>query len=77
MFRRVMIFSTIAVALAGTTVLAQGLRGRAGGRVFERLQQRLNLTDTQINGVRALQENRRKETESLRQEMQQKRQALR
>ena len=81
MLRRVIVFSTIVVALAGTTVLAQvraqGFRGRAGDRIFDRLQQRLNLTDTQKNGVRALQENRQKEMESLRQEMQQQRQALR
>jgi len=37
----------------------------------------LNLNDTQMNGIRALQENRRKEMESLRQEMAPKRQALR
>src|SRR6059058_6234023 len=89
MFRRLIIISSIAVALAGTAALAQGLRGRQAvrggqgrrdalaGRVVERLQQRLNLTDAQMNGIRALQENRRKEIESLRQELQPKRQALR
>ena len=75
MFRRTIIISTVALALAGTAVLAQGLRGRAvgrnalSGRSFERLQQKLSLTDAQINGIRALQENRRKETASLRQEI--------
>jgi Spy/CpxP family protein refolding chaperone len=59
------------------------LRGRAANpnafsdRRLERLQQTLNLTDAQMNGLRALQENRRRETESLQQEMRQKRQALR
>jgi Spy/CpxP family protein refolding chaperone len=83
MFRRTIIISTIVVALAGTAVLAQGLRGRAAGRNavsgrrLDRLQQGLNLTDAQINGIRALQENRRKETESLRQEIQPERRALR
>lgn len=83
MFRRTIIISSIALALTGTVVLAQGVRGRAAarnalsGRGFERLQQRLNLTDAQTNGIRALQENKRKETESLRQEIQPRRQALR
>ena len=88
MFRRLIIVSSIAVLLAGTAALAQGFRGRpglrdgfgqgafAGGRL-ERLKQTLNLTDAQVNGIRALEENRRKEMESLRQEMQPKRQALR
>jgi Spy/CpxP family protein refolding chaperone len=52
-------------------------RDRLAGKGLERLQQRLNLSETQMNGVRALAENRRKETESLQQEQQQKRQALR
>jgi Spy/CpxP family protein refolding chaperone len=101
MFRQVVIVSGIAVALAGSAVMAQGLRQggvRGGGiarqlrnnrqtrggqqgpfsdRVVQRLQQRLNLTDAQVNGLTALQENRRKETEALQQEVQQKRQALR
>ena len=83
MFRRLVIISTIAAALAGSAASAQGRRGRAAvrngleGRVFQRLQQRLNLTETQVNGFRALQENRRREVESLQQETQQKRQALR
>lgn len=83
MFRRVIIISTIVLALTGTAMLAQGLRGKAAGqnalsgRGMQRLQQRLNLTDAQINGIRALQENRRKETESLRQEIRPERQTLR
>jgi len=82
MFRRIFIISTIVVALAGTAALAQGFRGNRGrqaqsGRLLERLQQKLNLNETQVNGIRALEENRRKEMESLRQEVQPKRQALR
>jgi len=82
MFRRIFITSTIVVALAGTAALAQGFRGNRGreaqsGRLLERLQQKLNLNETQVNGIRALEENRRKEMESLRQEVQPKRQALR
>jgi Spy/CpxP family protein refolding chaperone len=58
------------------------LRGRGAnrqdpGRKLERLQQRLNLNETQLNGFRALQETRQKEAEPLQQETQQKRQALR
>ena len=83
MFRRVVIISTIVLTLAGTVATAQGLRRRAAGRRafagqrIDRLQQRLGLSDTQMNGIRALQENRRKEAQSLRQETQQKRQTLR
>jgi Spy/CpxP family protein refolding chaperone len=47
------------------------------GRMLERLQQKLNLSEVQVNGIRALEETRRKEMESLRQEVQPKRQALR
>ena len=97
MFRRLLMISSIAAALAGTGALAQDFQGkrigRAGaarqfrqrgagkngfeGRTLERLQQKLNLTEVQMNGVRALEETRRKEMESLRQEVQPKRQALR
>jgi Spy/CpxP family protein refolding chaperone len=84
MFRRLLIISSIVAALAGTAALAQGFRNRAAGRrdalngrMLERLQQRLSLTEVQMNGIRALDENRRKEMELLRQEMQPKRQALR
>ena len=97
MFRRLVIISSLVVALAGTAALAQGvranrgrragaaaqLRGRAADRnglsdkVLERLQQRLSLNETQMNGVRALQQNRQTELQSVRQEQQQKRQALR
>jgi len=82
MFRRLVMISSIVVALAGTAALAQGFRGNRGreaqsGRLLERLQQKLNLTEAQMNGIRALEENRRKEMDSLRQESQPKRQALR
>jgi Spy/CpxP family protein refolding chaperone len=84
MFRRLVIVSSLAVALAGTAALAQGVRGpRAhnrgarGGLGLQGLQQKLNLTDVQMNAVRALQETRRSETQSLQQEMRQKRQTLR
>ena len=68
---------------AGRNGFAGQLRGRGArgnrlaGKGLERLQQRLNLNETQMNGVRALAENRRKETELFQQEQQQKRQALR
>jgi hypothetical protein len=55
-------------------------RGKGGaleGRNLTRLQQRLNLNDTQMSGIRSLEENRRKDLESLRQEMAPKRQQLR
>ena len=83
MLRRTVIISSIAVALIASAALAQGRGGKArgrnalGGRVLERLEQRLNLTDAQKNGLNALQENRRKEVGSLQQEIRQKRQALR
>ena len=85
MFRRLVIISSFAAALAGTVALGQGLQGRHraegrnafDGRMLERLQQKLNLSETQMNGIRALEETRRKEMESLRQEVQPKRQALR
>jgi len=80
MFRRLLMISSLVVTLAGTAALAQGFRGNRDGRatrLLERLQQRLNLNETQVNGVRALEENRRKEMESLRQEIAPKRQALR
>jgi len=87
MFHRILIISSLVVALAGTAALAQGLRNRQAGRAaianglggqrVERLQQRLNLTDAQMNGIRALAQTRRQEIQSLRPEMQQKRQTLR
>jgi Spy/CpxP family protein refolding chaperone len=78
-----MIISSLVVALAGTAALAQGGRGQRGlkgaraGQRFEQLEQRLNLTDVQKNALRALQETRRAETQSLQQELQRKRQTLR
>jgi Spy/CpxP family protein refolding chaperone len=96
MFRRLLMISSIAAALAGTVALAQDIQdkqaGRAGaarqlrqrggrnardGRMLERLQQKLNLNEAQMNSIRALEETRKKEMESLRQEVQPKRQALR
>ena len=83
MFRRTVIFTSLVVALAGTAALAQGRRGnaaRAGGfpaQRLERLQERLNLNENQMNGLRALEDNRRKEMQALRQDLQPKRQALR
>ncbi len=61
---------------------ARQLRDRSNsdarqGRLLDRLQQRLNLNQTQRDGLRALQENRRTETDSLQREVQQKRQTLR
>ena len=85
MFRRLLITSSMVVVLAGTAALAQGVRAkglRSGNRqefsdrTVERLQQSLNLNETQLSGIRALQETRQKEAQSLQQETQQKRQAL-
>jgi Spy/CpxP family protein refolding chaperone len=82
MFRRTLIITSLIMALAGTAALAQGLRGKAARRGgspvqrLERLQQKLNLNETQMNGIRALDETRRKELESMRGELQQKRQGL-
>jgi Spy/CpxP family protein refolding chaperone len=67
----------IARQLRNRTNRGAGQQGALADRVLQRLQQRLNLTDAQLNGLNALQENRRKETELLQQEVQQKRQALR
>jgi len=77
--------SSIVAALAGTAALAQGFQGRhrgegrnaSEGRMLERLQQKLNLSETQMNGIRGLEDTRKKEMESLRQEVQPKREALR
>ena len=85
MFRRLLMISSIVAALAGTAALAQGFQGRHRGegrnasesRMLERLQQKLNLSETQMNGIRGLEDTRKKEMESLRQEVQPKRQALR
>jgi Spy/CpxP family protein refolding chaperone len=85
MFRRTILTSCLAVALAGTAVLAQGFHSKAAGRFggqsgqnfIERMQQRLNLTPAQVDGIRALQENRQKQMQALRQEMQPERKALR
>jgi Spy/CpxP family protein refolding chaperone len=68
---------------AGRDGAARQLRQRGAGRnardgrMLERLQHKLNLSETQMNGMRALEETRKKEMESLRQEVQPKRQALR
>ena len=51
-------------------------RGGLADRKLERIQQKLGLNASQMNGIEALQENRRRELESLQQELQQKRQAL-
>jgi Spy/CpxP family protein refolding chaperone len=78
MFRRLIVIAGLIVALAATSVLAQGLRrranpegrqgqGRGQGQRIERLQERLNLTEAQMNEIRALQEIRRKEAEAANQ----------
>jgi Spy/CpxP family protein refolding chaperone len=87
MFRQLTVIAIIA-ALAGPTVLAaQGLRARRAvgqrqqrvqrGERVGQVQQRLNLNAAQQEGLRALQQNRRAETQSFQQELRQKRQALR
>ena len=83
MFRRLVITSSIVFVLAGTAAIAQGFRGKGfgggarSGQILERLQQKLNLTEAQMQGIRALQETRRTEMASLRQDLKPKRQALR
>ncbi len=84
MFRRIIITLAAISMLGATIVSAQRPANRRAARQAEiasrrmdRIQQRLNLSDSQLNGIHALQENRRKEMESLQQEVQQKRQALR
>jgi Spy/CpxP family protein refolding chaperone len=85
MFGKITIVTALVAALAGTATLAQGLRaGRApgagrdaGGLRMNRIQQALSLTETQMDGVRALQENRKKDLEERPAEVRQKRQALR
>jgi Spy/CpxP family protein refolding chaperone len=83
MFQRTIIIATAVTALLAVSVFGQGLRGRAAGRAggpaqrIEKLQKKLNLTDTQMSGIRALAETRRQEMQSLRQELKPKRQALR
>src|SRR5690349_974116 len=85
MFRRTILTSCLVLALAGTAALAQGLHGRAAARsggqagqnFLGRMQQRLNLTPAQLDGIRALQDNRQKEMQALRQEIQPERKALR
>jgi Spy/CpxP family protein refolding chaperone len=85
MFRRKIFTSCLVVGLAGTALLAQGLHGRTAGRFggqagqnfIERMQQKLNLTPAQVEGIRALQDTRQKEMQALRQEMQPERKALR
>jgi Spy/CpxP family protein refolding chaperone len=76
MFRRLIIIAGLIMALAATSVWAQGLRRRANpegrqgqgrGQRIERLQERLNLTEAQMNEIRALQEIRRKEAEAANQ----------
>ena len=82
MFRRTIIISSLVVAPAGTSLLDQGQRSKAGpggrpGQEIELLPQKTNLNDTQRNALQALQENRRKEMESLQSELRQKREGLR
>jgi Spy/CpxP family protein refolding chaperone len=83
MFQRKLLVAGLVIGLAGTAALAQGVRKGAGGRrgggqnIVERLQKRLNLNPTQVDGIRALQETRQKEIEGLGQDLRQKRQALR
>jgi Spy/CpxP family protein refolding chaperone len=84
MFQRKLLISGLVIALAGTAALAQGVHKGAGARpggrgqdFVERLQRRLNLSQTQVDGIRALLETRQKEMEGLRPELRQKRQTLR
>lgn len=83
MFRRIIIVSSIAVALAAITAGAEGLKQRKtlrdgfDGQRLEHLQKKLNVTDGQMNGIRTLADNRRKEMEELQSELRQKREVLR
>jgi Spy/CpxP family protein refolding chaperone len=81
MVRRLLIFASIAAALAGTA-LAQGRHkrtaGAAGssGHLIARIERRVNLTDAQKNQFQELVEKRRVEMQSLRQESKPERKAL-
>jgi Spy/CpxP family protein refolding chaperone len=83
MFRRLALVITCGIALTGSAAAAQGLRNKSGlhdrvaSRSLERFQRRMNLNETQAAQIRALQESRLKEIQSLRQESQSKRQSLR
>lgn len=83
MFRRIIIIPALVIALAATSFGAQRLKqlknrreGLADQRL-ERIEKKLNLNDSQINGIRALTENRQKEMDQLEKDLMQKRQALR
>jgi Spy/CpxP family protein refolding chaperone len=83
MFRRTLIISSLVLLLAAAVAYAQGRQFRGGrDRGFspqrlEHLQKELGLNESQLSGIRALDENRRKEMEPLRQELRQKKQTLR
>jgi Spy/CpxP family protein refolding chaperone len=83
MFRRTLIISSLVLLLAAAVAYAQGRQfrgGRDGGfppQRLEHLQKELGLNESQLSGIRALDENRRKEMEPLRQELRQKKQTLR
>ena len=69
MFRRTIVIAGLIMTRAAAAALAQGGRRKAGpdgrqGQRIERLQQMLNLTDAQMNEIRALQEIRRKEVQA-------------
>ncbi len=66
MFRRLIIILSIMLALAGTVAAAQGNEAGVPEATGARLQEQLNLNETQKNGIRALQETRQKELGSLR-----------
>jgi Spy/CpxP family protein refolding chaperone len=80
MVRRLLIFTSVAAALAGTA-LAQGrhkktVEGGSSGHLLARIERRLNLTDAQKNQIQALDEKRRMEMQALRQDSKPERKAL-
>jgi hypothetical protein len=80
MLHRKLLISGLVVVLAGSAAFAKGLHGkaaggRAGKNIADRLQKKLNLNEMQLDGVRALQDTREKELQSLQQEPRQKKQA--
>jgi Spy/CpxP family protein refolding chaperone len=68
------LLATIMTALIGTLAFAQ--RGQRGGDPLSALKSALNLTDAQVTAITALQQTERTRLESIRTEVQQKRDAL-
>ncbi len=79
MFRKTAIVSILLVALSAGITLGQGRRNNRqpfGERMIQRLQRTLNLTESQMNGIRALDQTRRAEMEATQLERRTKREAV-